>query len=117
MLKDTYCDCCRTQLSAGREFAYQFESLKFLDHDSLRYLKHLDDETLLESIRKSPDYLGEPLRLCQRCSTEIEANRQAVEEEALNQARQDRVAKWISVVGAVIGAITLLAIWIYARSL
>lgn len=115
MPKDTYCDYCGEQLTAGREFVYQFESLKFLDDDSLRKLKHLDDETLLESIRTSPDYLGEPLRLCQRCNTEIEANRREVEREAVSRARQDEIAKWVGVVGAVIGALALLGIWICSR--
>ena len=114
MIKDTYCDYCGTQLTAGREFVYQFESLKFLGDDSLRKLRQdMDEETLLESIRISPDYLGEPLRVCQRCSAEIEANRQAMDEINQNEARQRRGEQIVYAVGAIVAVAMLVFIWIY----
>ncbi len=60
----------------------------------------MDEETLLESIRISPDYLGEPLRVCQAYSTEIEANRQMLEAKAQDDARQRRGEQIVFTVGA-----------------
>jgi hypothetical protein len=66
----TYCDFCESELEDKREFIYQLESLSFVD-----------DEELLEAIRRVPAYHGEPLRICERCNNSIQKNLQDLQDD------------------------------------
>ena len=99
MREQTCCDFCGEKLELSREFIYQMESLDFMD-----------DDGRLEAIRRSPDYHGEPLRLCKACHQGVEENRldKRSEEEALE--RKHRRAMAIMKVGVLVFAGLLAAL-------
>jgi hypothetical protein len=83
----TTCNFCGAEINAGREFIYQLESLQFCD-----------DEAVLEWIRNSSTYQGEPLRLCRKCNDGVAKNIADTREEELHIALQTRwTQKWFVV--------------------
>jgi hypothetical protein len=101
MHQQTYCDFCGSILEPGREFVYQFESLKFLD-----------DEATLAAMRNSELYYGEPLRLCSSCNESVERNKKELEEEAQADRRITRLAQTLLVIGLLATLLGAMLLWL-----
>jgi hypothetical protein len=76
------CSFCGMTIDAGREFVYEFESLQFCD-----------DHRVLEFLRESSNYYGEPLRLCRTCNESISGNRSELFEEKEHIVLQTKLAQ------------------------
>lgn len=99
MVGQTYCDFCGVELEPGREFVYQYESLNFVD-----------DETILAAIRNSGAYYGEPLRLCTGCNDSIQRNKRDLDLEYEEYLERARVARTLfKIAFAIIGLIVLIS--------
>ena len=87
----TYCQYCGDPLDAGSEFIFLVEAQAY------------DEEVApLELVQQSPDYHGEPLRVCKECRASIEQNRQdLLEQAAEEEARSRRLRKALAIVGVV----------------
>jgi hypothetical protein len=79
MAAKTYCHFCGAELDQGREFVFLVEAQEY-------------DEFVapLARVQASPDYHGEPLRVCQDCQISIDQNRQDLAEEAAKEQAQTR---------------------------
>jgi hypothetical protein len=56
----------------------------------------------LELVQQSPDYHGEPLRVCKECRAGIEQNRlDLLEQAAEEEAESRRLRKVLSIVGII----------------
>ncbi|WP_425615206.1 hypothetical protein NA78x_005106 [Anatilimnocola sp. NA78] len=97
------CHYCGDPLDAGRQFAYEFESIKFVD-----------DEETLEAMRSSPDYYGEPLRLCKVCHDSIAKNQQDLDEEVLRAERDRRFFQILWGTLAMIAAVGACVYWVWS---
>ena len=94
---ETYCQYCGDPLDAGSEFIFLVEAQVY------------DEEVApLELVQQSPDYHGEPLRVCKECRAGIEQNRQdLLEQAAQEEASSRRYRKVLSVVGIIFVLIIL----------
>jgi hypothetical protein len=89
MVAKTHCQYCGAELDQGREFVFLVEAQEF-------------DEQVLpwEMVQASPDYLGEPLRVCQDCQASINQNRQDLaERDAWERASVERIWRMLKVLG------------------
>ena len=88
---ETYCQYCGDRLDAGSEFIFLVEAQVY------------DEEVApLELVQQSPDYHGEPLRVCKECRAGIEQNRlDLLERAAEEEASSRRLRKALSIVGIV----------------
>jgi hypothetical protein len=76
---ETYCQYCGDPLDAGSEFIFLVEAQIF------------DEEVApLEVVHRSPQYDGEPLRICEECRASIEQNRLDLLERSAWEAAQSR---------------------------
>ena len=93
----TYCQYCGDPLDSGSEFVFLVEAQVY------------DEEVApLELVRRSPDYHGEPLRVCRECRASIEQNRQdLLDRAAEEEASSRRLRKVLSFVGVVFVLIIL----------
>jgi hypothetical protein len=101
MPDQTFCDFCGSALEPGREFVYQYESLKIID-----------DEVVLAAIRNSGAYYGEPLRVCNRCNNGIQQNLRDQEREDQEDLERAKRARRLIFIGMTIAGIVILASWI-----
>jgi hypothetical protein len=87
----TYCQYCGDPLDAGSEFLFLVEAQVY------------DEEVApLQLVQASPNYHGEPLRVCQECRASIEGNRlDLLEREAQEEASSRRFRKVMAIVGIV----------------
>ena len=74
------CCYCGDPIDPGQEFVYLVEAQEFEERVAP-----------LALVEASPDYHGEPLRMCGACRLSIEQNRRDREEEA---ARREAQARW-----------------------
>lgn len=95
-----YCQYCGDPLDAGSEFIFLVEAQVY------------DEEVApLELVRQSPDYHGEPLRICKQCRASIEQNRQDLLERAAEEAaRSRRLRSVLAIVGVALVLIILVVI-------
>lgn len=95
-----YCQCCGDPLDAGSEFIFLVEAQVY------------DEEVApLELVQPSPDYRGEPLRICKECRASIEQNRQDLLERAAEEAaRSRRLRRVLAIVGVALVLIILVVI-------
>ena len=86
-----YCRYFGDPLDAGSEFIFLVEAQVY------------DEEVApLELVQQSPDYHGEPLRICKECRASIEQNRQdLLEQAAEEEARSRRLRKVLAIVGVI----------------
>jgi hypothetical protein len=97
----TYCQYCGDPLDAGSEFIFLVEAQVY------------DEEVApLELVRQSPDYHGEPLRVCKECRASIEQNRQDLLERAAEEEASSRRYRKVLVVAGVVLVLVIMALTI-----
>ena len=64
----------------------------------------------LELVQQSPDYQGEPLRVCQECRAGIEQNRQDLLEQAAQQEASSRRYRKVLAIAGVVFVLVFLAL-------
>jgi len=95
----TCCQFCGDPMDAGSEFIFLVEAQVY------------DEEVApLELVQRSPDYHGEPRRVCNECRAGIEQNRLDLLERAAEEEAQSRwLRKVLSIVGVVFVLMIILA--------
>ena len=97
----TYCQYCGDPLDAGSEFVFLVEAQVY------------DEEVApLELVQQSPDYHGEPLRVCKECRASIEQNRQDLLERAAEEEASSRRYRKVLAIAGVILVLIILAVTI-----
>ena len=96
---ETYCQYCGDRLDAGSEFIFLVEAQVY------------DEEVApLELVQQSPDYHGEPLRICQECRAGIEQNRQDLLEQAAQEEASSRRYRKVLAIAGVVFVLVFLAL-------
>jgi hypothetical protein len=93
---ETYCQYCGDPMDAGSEFVFLVEAQVYNEEVAPLLL-----------VQQSPDYHGEPLRVCQQCRASIEQNRLDLLQRAAEEEASSR--RWRKVL-AIVGVFVLLAV-------
>ena len=96
---ETYCQYCGDPSDAGSEFIFLVEAQVY------------DEEVApLELVQQSPDYHGEPLRICKECRAGIEQNRQDLLEQAAQEEASSRRYRKILAIAGIVFVLVFLAL-------